>query len=97
MRELTMTDAQLQKLVGSALRKKLRAAGFVAGMPSDENDSCFFPINLEVPGLSIVRHEDGFWTFSQEDPVIAGRLMDTNQIHGAAIDSAAQQFFNKGT
>ena len=97
MRELRMTDGELQRLIAPAIRKKLKAAGFVSGTPSDEHAGYFFPINIEMNGLEVTRHEDGTWTFVQEDLAIAGRLNDTLDIHGAAIENAAASFFNKET
>jgi hypothetical protein len=67
-----MTDRELQKLIATPLVAKLKAAGFKTGTPSNDHTGFYFPINLNMAGeLSIVRYEDGVWTFRQEDSYIA--------------------------
>jgi hypothetical protein len=87
VRELRITDGELQTLIATALRRKLAKAGFKTGTPSDANAAFFFPINLELTGdCEVIRHEDGTWTFTQEEtPMIADRIAQTAIFHAAAI------------
>lgn len=90
MREVQITDAELERLIAPAIRKRLRAAGFKMGTASDEVPSAFmFPINLNLAGVvGVHRSEDGVWTFSQEDnPMLADRMMDSMIAHGHAFET----------
>ncbi len=88
MRELRLTDGELQKLIASALRRKLAKAGFKTGTPSDASSAFYFPLNLQLCGdVSVVRYEDGTWVFTQDDAVIADRLAETFILHAVAIET----------
>ncbi len=92
MRELRITDAELQALIAPGLRRKFVEAGFKTGTASDENTSFFFPINLQLAGECFVtRHEDGTWTFTQEEaPMIADRVAQAAVSHASAIAQREQ-------
>lgn len=64
---LTITDAQLQKLIGSALRKKLGDAGLVRGTCSANSCTVCLPVNLDLAGeVDVSRDEvNGLWLFEQ--------------------------------
>lgn len=82
MRELILTDAEMQKLVGTKIRQRLVKAGFKIGRSEGRNDSIWVPVDLNLlAGSHITRDEDGFWTFRQEDPMIIARVKDTVAIH----------------
>ena len=86
MRTLTLTDAELQRLIAPAIRKRLKAAGFQTGTPSDDHAGFFFPIDLNICGkVDVTRHEDGTWTFEQEDQAIADRIESSFNCHAEAI------------
>lgn len=90
MRELQITDAELERLIAPAIRKRMRAAGFKMGTASDEVPSAFvFPINLNLAGVvGVHRSEDGVWTFSQEDdPMLADRMIDSMMAHEQAFET----------
>jgi hypothetical protein len=71
VRELQISDAELQKIIATGIRKKLKDFGFKTGPASDGNQGFFFPINLDLSGeISVVRTADGVWTFTQEDDAI---------------------------
>ena len=92
MREVQITDAELERLIAPAIRKFMRRVGFKMGTPSDETPSAFmFPINLNLSGaIGVHRSEDGVWTFSQEDdPMLADRMIETMIAHGQAFDTRA--------
>lgn len=88
MKELRLTDAELQALIAPALRAKLRAAGFEAGRPSTIHGYPFFflPINLDLAGqVSIERSEDGTWMFRQEqNPIVVERTEVAEECHRGA-------------
>lgn len=90
MKELRLTDGEMQALVANKLRAKLRAAGFKMGPPADQEPPTFyFPININVAGeVAIVRHEDGTWTILQDEHgMLADRTAAALGIHAAAIAS----------
>jgi len=91
MKELKLTDGELQALIAPVLCKKLRAAGFKMGTASDEESSSFFfPINFNLTGNCYVfRDADGIWTIGQEDAVIHDRVSSAMRLHIAAINDAA--------
>lgn len=71
MRTLQFSDRELQDLIGAAIRKKLRAAGFSPGArmhaDDDPNSAFYFPINLDLGGkCAVCRDETGTWTITQE-------------------------------
>jgi hypothetical protein len=87
MRELQITDADLQKLLAPTIRKYLRKAGFKMGAPSGaEPPSYFFPINLELAGdVTVTRREDGTWSFTQEtDLMLIERTAESGFAHASA-------------
>ena len=90
MKELHITDAELQKLIAPALRKRLKAAGFHTGTASDDNCAFFFPINLSVAGsVKVTRHEDGTWCIQQEtSPALSER---TDACDGLAFSAIMQR------
>jgi len=94
MRTLTLTDAEVQKLIASAIRKRLKAAGFHTGTASDDHSGFFFPIDLGLAGqVGVTRHEDGTWTIQQEtNLMLAERMGTTLAAHGEAIAAATQRF-----
>jgi hypothetical protein len=93
MRTLTMTDRELQRLIAPAIRKRLKAAGFHTGTSSDDHAGFFFPIDLNLSGsVEVTRHEDGTWTFEQEDQAVADRRATSLACHAEAITGAAQRF-----
>lgn len=67
MREVTISDRELQALIAPALISWLKAKGFQGGLPSGEHNGFWFPISLDFAGeVHAVRYEDGTWIFSQE-------------------------------
>jgi len=92
VKELRITDAELQSMIAPALKAKLHAAGFQRGFCDAEHCGFFFPINLELAGTcTVTRNEDGTWTFTQQDNTITDRLDETYEIHAAAIETASQR------
>lgn len=87
MRELRITDEDLQALIADALRDKLKAAGFNTVVGSTEHAGFFFPINLGLAGqCTVTRHEDGTWTFTQEDNArLAERMEACLGFHAQAV------------
>lgn len=87
MKELRLTDGELQAIVAPAIRERLRAAGFAMGTSSGDLPSSFWmPVNLNLAGhVEIIRSEDGVWSFTQVDGVIADRVAVTGEIHEGAI------------
>ena len=74
MRTLTLTDAEVQKLIASAIRKRLKAAGFHTGTASDDHSGFFFPIDLGLAGqVGVTRHEEDVYKRQVEkaDRIIA--------------------------
>ncbi len=87
MRTVRISDAELQKLIATELRKRLVAGGFAPGARSDVNCFAFFPINLDLAGSATVqRDEDGFWTFTQEvDEIAEDRTAEAHGAHASAV------------
>ena len=87
MRELRITDAELQALIAPGLRARLKQAGFRNGTASNDHTGFFFPINLEIAGSCTVgRLEDGTWVFTQvDDAVIAERTELASAAHTDAV------------
>lgn len=94
MRELRLSDQEVQKLIAPALRRRLKQAGFVSGTASGHHYGFVFPINLGLAGsVSIERFDDGTWVFQQEvDMRLAERTHETFTIHAEAIARASVQF-----
>lgn len=76
MKELRLTDRELQDMIAPALRARLRAAGFEP-MHSDGAEPMGFslPITLDLAGdVTLERNiDEGIWTFRQ---VAHGDLAD---------------------
>ena len=92
MKQLAISAVELQTLVATALRDKLRAAGFKLGPGDGQERSCFtIPVNLGMTGnCQLTYHEDGTWLFEQEDDAtVADRTQDTFQSHFDAVRAAA--------
>jgi hypothetical protein len=90
MREVRMTDSELQKLVAPALREHLKKAGFFTGASSIDHCGYFFPINIDLAGaVKITRHEDGTWTFMQEMDVELSQR--TAKCEGMLIDACRRR------
>jgi hypothetical protein len=91
MRTFQIGDRELQDLIGAALRKRLRKAGFAPGasMRGDDDLDCafYFPINPNIGGkCTVTRDADGIWTISQEhDTEIAERLGASESIFIEAV------------
>lgn len=100
MKELRLTDAELQALIAPALRARLQESGFAFGRPMDarldEFDIMLFPIGLDLAGLaSVERDLEGVWTFRQIDSaVLHDRTADALRSHVAAI-MGTQQVINR--
>ena len=85
MRELRITDVELQKMIAPVLRKRLRKAGFAMGAASADGPPTYmFPINLDLAAfVTVIRREDGTWLFQQESgtgisaPLVVMRLCFT--------------------
>lgn len=94
MRELRITDGELQRLVGGALRDRLAKAGFRMGTPSDATPSSFFfPVCLNLDGdVDVVRDADGTWTITQDAFDIAERVADTQVEHANAIHERCAKY-----
>jgi hypothetical protein len=89
VREVRISDADLQKIIGPPLRAFLKKNGFKSGTASDEGTGYFFPIDLDLAGnISVVRHADGTWMFLQEDALIADRVAQTAALHLEVIQEA---------
>ena len=91
MRELRITDVELQKMIAPVLRKRLRKAGFAMGAASADGPPTYlFPINLDLAAfVTVIRREDGTWLFQQDDFVIAERLEESFLMHGDAYVNRA--------
>ena len=96
MRELRLTDIELQRLIAPALKKRLRQEGFEFGTPEGRSPGegdpeaigmIMFPVNLDLAGcVSIERGDDGVWTFRQDTLVQLQRFYQTLIDHHAAIE-----------
>ena len=94
MRELRISDAELQGIIAPLLRTRLKEAGFAVGTPSDQEPTTFvFPINLDLVGaVAVTREEDGTWWFQQEaDPMLFDRLGESMVAHFHAFDTRANR------
>jgi hypothetical protein len=91
MREFRISDVELQGIIAPLLRMRLREAGFAMGAPSAEQQPTYmFPINLDVSGaVTVIRGDDGFWTFQQDEMKMAERLEETFLMHGEAFMNRA--------
>jgi hypothetical protein len=93
IRELKLTDLEVQKLIAPALKKKLRAAGFTMGASESAdgfNCAFYFPVNLDLAGINTVeRDEHGVWTFRQRvgGEAVNERLRQTSEDHMDAIEA----------
>lgn len=87
MREITITDGELQKMIGEGIRRRLRAAGFVLGTSErDISRTYLFPINLDLTGaVEVFRHEDGVWTIRQDETAIAAMINESDHMLGEAV------------
>lgn len=94
MRELRITDGELQRMIGGVLRERLAKAGFRMGTPSDAiPSSFFFPVCLNLDGdVDVVRDADGHWTITQDKPEITERLASTLADHHEAIANRVQKY-----
>lgn len=94
MRELRITDGELQRLIGGALREKLARAGFRMGTPTAATPtSFFFPICLNLDGeITVERDADGCWTIVQDAAVIAERVADAHFEHLEAIAERVHKY-----
>jgi len=93
MKELRLSDRELQDIVGPALRAKLKVAGFVSGTPSNDHTAFFFPINLDLAGdVVVTRHEDATWSITQEcDLTLLERTQAAGEAHVAAVVGRIEQ------
>lgn len=89
MTELRISDAELQRLVATALIGRLRTAGFHTLPSMTERCSICFPVSLELAGyVTVERHDDGTWSFQQElDLDLAERTRDVERYHASAVYS----------
>ena len=87
MKEVRISDADLQRDLSNALTARLKKAGFHTGAASDELCTVMFPIRLDLAGrVTIGRDESGFWTFTQELELdVSERTAFVEQTHAAAI------------
>jgi hypothetical protein len=87
MREIRLTDQELQKLVAPVLRGYLRRRGFVMGRSSAEfPTSLFVPISLDLVGwCNFERDADGVWTIQQDENRMADLMAEAREMHYAAI------------
>lgn len=93
MKELRITDAELQRLVGTALRLYLERRGFkMASSSAGARGGYYvFPVNLGLADrVEVERYGDGTWAIRQQDEAIAARLDDAVLIHGEAILASAR-------
>ena len=96
MRELRLTDAELQQLVATSLREALIKAGFARGSSVERVGSFMMPINLDLAGnITIERGEDGVWTFRQTSPEIDVVLDTCRHYHVSAMTEAARAWARK--
>ncbi len=92
MKQLSIKSDELQSLVATALKARLRAAGFKLGSSDGLERSCLMiPVNVGMTGYcQLTYHEDGTWLFEQEDDtVVAERTHDTFRSHFDAQRNAA--------
>jgi hypothetical protein len=87
MKELRITDQDLQALVAPALRERLKKVGFVLGRSTGEFPAAVWvPINLDLVGwCHFVRTDDGVWVFQQDENRMAEIVADGREDHGEAI------------
>lgn len=90
MRELRLTDAELQGLIAPALRGRLVREGFRLGASEGEGATygvLMFPVNLDLAGMvTVERTEEGVWIFQQQERVVFDRFADSFVLHCHAID-----------
>jgi hypothetical protein len=92
LRELRITDTELQEMIGTALRERLRKAGFRHGTPSDDLYAFNLPITLDLAGTVYVRRtEDGVWTITQEEDAIMERLAEAGIAFAEAVGNSANR------
>lgn len=89
MRELRISDAELQRDLSRVLMARLKKAGFHTGAASDEQCTAMLPVRIDLAGAVMVkRDEAGFWIITQELHLeLADRTAFTEQAHVAAIES----------
>lgn len=89
MKEVRISDAQLQQIIGRPLVEHLRRNGFQTGRGTHEQCSIAMPIELDLAGaVDIIRSEDGIWTFRQElDYALSARMEFAADSHMTAIES----------
>jgi hypothetical protein len=84
--KLELTDQEIQKLVGTELKKRLRAAGFRMGAPMGELCSVWIPVHLDMAaGASCERTDDGIWHFEQIDGDVERRIQESRGLLYQAI------------
>lgn len=87
MREVQISDAELQALIAPPIRERLKAAGFQTGASVTASCGVFLPVFLDMAGsIEVERTEDGMWTFRQELNVeLADRTADALHAHVESI------------
>lgn len=87
MKELRITDAEMQRLVALPLRTYLIRHGFKHGEASTDHAIYAFPVALDLAGVVTVVHEDdGHWRFVQEtDETLSDRLDSSLASHTEAV------------
>ena len=93
MKELRITDSELQAVIAPALRKFLAGKGFLMGTPSDSLTTYFFPIDVNLAGcVDVTRDADGVWTITQDEHGMAERVAVSAFEHGEAIASRIDKY-----
>lgn len=93
-----MTDAELQAIVGTALRGHLKKAGFHTGTRTDDSSAFMFCVNLDLAGtITVERTLDGDWTISQElDAVLSDRTADAHASLMGAVQARLSSMEGEG-
>jgi hypothetical protein len=91
VKELRISDRDLQKLIATGIKDALRRAGFKIGENGDGHACVMLPVNIGLTGISQVTHfEDGSWLFEQEETEqIYDRVSDAGMAHFDAMRDAA--------
>jgi hypothetical protein len=88
VKELRLTDRELQALIAPALLARLKAAGFVTAHSEGAQPVGFaFPITLNLAGeVTLHRSDEGVWTLTQlSDGDLAERTEFAQRAHVEAV------------
>lgn len=90
MKEARISDAEMQRLVATALTKRLRASGLHTIDSSASRWAICLPVTINLAGVVVIDHDEdaGEWVFRQElEAELADRTAFAESAHAAAFSS----------